>query len=148
MKIVALAHKLLALRLFARQEHITSKAEIIKWWELRRIPFNIAVGVTGVVTCAIIAGVDAIAESRFGEPLDFPNSPIGAILGIIGYAIAANVCFSCGWLTEIAVRKIWQEHAGKFAQISFSLGLLFSMLFTLVPAAFFVVLLVIRLLEH
>jgi hypothetical protein len=148
MRIVALAHKLLASRLFTRQEHITSKAEIIKWWELRRIPFNIAVGVTGIVTCAILSTVDAIAENKFGEPLAFPNSPIGAILGIIGYAIAANVCFTCGWLTEIIVRKIWQEHAGKFGQISFSLGLLFSILLTLVPAAFFSILLVIRLLLH
>jgi hypothetical protein len=148
MKLVALAYKILALRLFTRREDITSKAEIIKWWELRRIPFNIAVGVTGILTCAILSTVDAIAENRLGEPLAFPSSPIGAILAIIGYAIAANVCFACGWLTEIIVRKIWQEHAGKFAQISFSLGLLFSILLTLMPAAFFVVFLVIRLLER
>jgi hypothetical protein len=39
-KALALAQKLLALPLFTRREEIKSKTEIIKWWELRRIPFN------------------------------------------------------------------------------------------------------------
>ena len=145
MKALALAQKLLALPLFTRREEIKSKPEIIKWWELRRIPFNIIIGITGIVTCAVIAAVSTIASNTFGEPLGLPNPPIVAILGIIAYGIAANVCFTFGWLIEILVRPTWQNREGAFAQISFSLGLLFSVIVTLLPAILFLIVLAIRL---
>lgn len=145
MNLAAFAQKLLALPLFTRREEITGKAEIIKWWELRRIPFNIAVGITGVFTCVVILIVATVSSSTFGESLGLPDPPGIAIFGIIGYCIVANLCFTCGWVVEILVRTIWQEKAGAFAQISFSLGLLFSILLTLVPAVFFVIVLAIRL---
>jgi hypothetical protein len=145
MNLAAFAQKLLALPLFTRREEITGKAEIIKWWELRRIPFNIAVGITGVFTCVVILIVATVSSSTFGESLGLPDPPGIAIFGIIGYGIVANLCFTCGWVVEILVRTIWQEKAGAFAQISFSVGLLFSILLTLVPAVFFVIVLAIRL---
>jgi hypothetical protein len=148
MKILALIHKLLAMDLFTRRENITSKPDIIKWWELRRIPFNIAVGTTGMFTCAVILAVAAVASKTLGEPLGLPDPPIFAAFGIIVYAIAANVCFTCGWLTELIVRTIWQEKTGAFAQISFSLGLMFSICLTLLPAVFLSMSLAIRLLLH
>jgi hypothetical protein len=145
MKIQALANKILSLPLFTRREEVTSNSDIIKWWELRRIPFNLAVGITGIFTCIIIFAIADIASKRLGESLAVPNPPIGTIFGIIAYAIGANLCFTCGWLVEIVVRRIWQDKAGAFAQISFSLGLLFSILLTLTPAAFFLIVLAIRL---
>lgn len=62
-----------------------------------------------------------------------PNPPLFALFGVILYAIAANVCFTGGWLTEIVVRKIWPREADRFATTSFSLGLIFSVLLTLTP---------------
>lgn len=93
----------------------------------------------------MVFGVAAIASERFGEPLGLPDPPIIAVFAVIGYGILANVCFSGGWIAEIVVRRIWQERAGAFAQISFALGVGFSILLTLAPAAFFTVLLIVRL---
>jgi hypothetical protein len=65
---------------------------------------------------------------------------------VIAYGIGANICFAGGWVVEIIVRKLWRGRAGAFGEISFALGLLFSVLLTLVPAALFTALLILRLL--
>jgi drug/metabolite transporter superfamily protein YnfA len=137
---------MLAWRLFSRREEVAGTFAIIKWWELRRIPFNLAVGATGLVTLIIVAAVAAIASNKFGEPLGLPDPSFLAVFAVIGYTIGANVGFTGGWLVEIAVRKLWRERAGAFAEISFALGIVFSILLTLAPAAFFTGLLIVRLL--
>ena len=70
----------------------------------------------------------------------------GPGLAVIAYGVGANICYTGGWISEALVRKIWQERTGAFGQIAFVLGLVFSVLITLAPAAFFSVLLTARLL--
>jgi hypothetical protein len=86
------------------------------------------------------------ASDKFGEPLSLPDLPISAVLAVIAYGVGANVCYTGGWISEALVRKVWQERTGAFGQITFTLGLVFSVLITLAPAAFFSVLLTARLL--
>jgi hypothetical protein len=131
--------------LFARKEEDTSLLAVIKWWELRRIPYNLIVGLFGVFTCVITVLVAAIASEKFGEPLGLPDPPIIAVFAVIFFAVMANVCYTGGWVAELLVRAIWKERAGDFAQISFRLGLLFSAVVTLAPAVLFTVLLILRL---
>ncbi|MFM7215909.1 MAG: hypothetical protein ACKO3H_13635, partial [Verrucomicrobiota bacterium] len=76
-----------------------------------------------------------------------PDPSIVAVFGILAYGVAANVCYSGGWITEWIVRKVWRERAGAFGEISFVLGFLFSILLTLVPAGFCLLALGIRLLH-
>ncbi|MFM7817103.1 MAG: hypothetical protein ACKPGI_09055, partial [Verrucomicrobiota bacterium] len=101
----------------------------------------------GVVSCGVILAVAAIASELFDEPLGLPDPPILAVFGVLAYGIAANVCYTGGWIAEWIVRKVWRERAGAFGEISFVLGVFFSILLTLVPAAFVVLALVIRLLH-
>jgi hypothetical protein len=51
-------------------------------------------------------------------------------------------------MAEILVRRLWGERAGAFAEISFALGLAFSLLLTLAPRLFFTGLLLARLLSR
>ena len=131
--------------LFARGEREVSTFEVIQWWEKRRVPYNLIVGVAGLFTCAVMVAVAAIASEKFGEPLGLPDPPILAFLAVIAYGVGANVCFTGGWISEVVVHKIWQERAGAFGQIAFTLGLGFSVLLTLAPAALFSGLLIARL---
>jgi hypothetical protein len=140
--------KILTWRLFSRREEVVDAVDIIKWWELRRIPYNIAVGTAGIITLVVVVAVAAIASEKLGEPLGLPDPPIIAVFAVIGYAIGANVCFTGGWMAEIIARKLWQERVGAFAQISFALGVVFSILLTLAPAVLFTALLAARLLWH
>lgn len=146
MNALASVRRILAWRLFSRREEASGTFDIIKWWELRRIPYNVIVGTAGVITLIVTIAVAAIASEKFGEPLGLPDPPIIAVFAVIGYGIGANACFTGGWLVEIIVRKIWHDQVGAFAQISFALGLVFSVLLTLAPAVLFTGLLILRLL--
>lgn len=121
--------------------------EILCWWELRRIPYNVVVGAVGVITCGVILTAVAIASELFNEPLGLPDPPILAVFGVLAYGIAANVCYTGGWVAEWVVRKVWRARAGAFGEISFVLGIVFSVLVTLIPAGFVLLALAIRLLH-
>ena len=140
MSALAVSPKILGWRLFSRRETAPGTSDIIKWWELRRIPYNLAVGATGVFTVVV-----TIASEKFGEPFGLPDPPIIAVFAVLAYGIGANVCFTGGWIVEIVARKLWRDRVGAFAQISFALGLVFSVLLTLAPAFLFTGLLVLRL---
>jgi hypothetical protein len=119
--------------------------EIFCRWELRRLPYNLIVGSVGVLSSGVILVLAAIASEIFNEPLGLPDPPILAVFGVIAYGIAANVCYTGGWLTEWVVRKVWRERAGVFGEISFVLGVVFSVLLTLVPAGLALLVLILRL---
>ena len=46
----------------------------------------------------------------------------------------ANVCYTGGWLAELAVRSARGLEAGRFGEITFTLGILFSVALTSLPA--------------
>lgn len=129
----ALILKLLDFRLFARREAATTPMAVIKWWELRRIPYNLVVATTGIVTCVIVLLEDAMAANVTGAFMAFPNPPVIGVIAIILYGLMANVCYTGGWITELLVRAIWRERAGDFGPITFALGFLLSVLLTLAP---------------
>ena len=117
-----------------RDAPIVTRREVIGWWEARRIPFNLIVGSVGILTCVVIGIVGLASEAFFNSEFGFPDPPIFAIFGIIIYAIFANVCFTGGWIAELLVRKLWPREADRFATLSFSFGIVFSILLTLSPA--------------
>jgi len=138
-----LIRKILALPLFARREEAVAASRIIQWWEMWRIPYNLFVGAAGVLCFIIIFVNIAIEENVFGsQNISF----FLAIVAVPFYAIIANICFTSGWIVEIVVRKIWRERTGAFGEISFALGLVFSIFLTLAPAILSTVALVVKLL--
>ena len=111
----------------------TSAKEAIGWWESRRIPFNLIVGSAGIISCIVVGIVGLGSSILFDSELGLPDPPLFALVGILIYGIIANICFTGGWLAELVVRKIWPREADRFATLSFSLGLVFSVLLTLTP---------------
>ena len=116
-----------------RDVPVPSARDAIGWWETRRVPFNLIVGSAGIVSCVIITIVGLGSYFLFDSDFGLPGSPLFAVFGILFYGIAANVFFTGGWLAELIVRKIWPSEADRFATLSFSLGLIFSVLLTLTP---------------
>lgn len=57
-----------------------------------------------------------------GVPIGMPDPPIVAIIAVVLYGIAANVCFTGGWIVEMFVAKVWDARAGAFGEISFFSG--------------------------
>ena len=131
-------------RLFQRNEEDITPLQIILWWEARRLFFNIVVGIAGVMTIVVMVFSAAIAEKLFNEPIGWPDPPLFAIIGIILYAVGANICYTGGWIAELISHEVWGDKARGFAEISFTLGVVFSFLLTLVPGALVVFAVVVR----
>jgi len=121
--------------LFRRPSIPLNPWQLIGWWELRRIPYNLIVGVTGLATVTIMVAVGLICNSRIGVPIGIPDPPIFALLGIAVFAIMANVCFTGGWVVELLLVQAGGLRSSRFGEIAFKLGLLGSVLLTLLPAA-------------
>lgn len=101
-------------------------ANIIAWWESRRLTYNIIVGLCGIVTL-IVAKLCHLAPSTT------------LIAGAFAYGIAANLCYTLGWMAELTARHFHGEKAKHVGTNLFSLGLLFSMMVTLIPAVIIIV---------
>lgn len=142
--IIAPLKFLASYRLFQRNEDNMTALQIILWWEARRIFYNIVVGFAGLITIVVILISAAIAEKLFNEPIGLPDPPFLAIVGVIFYAIAANICYTGGWLAELISHEVWREKAKGFAEIFFTLGIVFSFLLTLIPGAFVVFVVLVR----
>jgi ABC-type branched-subunit amino acid transport system permease subunit len=128
--------RLRASSLCRRDIPIHSAREAIGWWETRRIPFNLIVGIAGIISTVVVCVVGLGGYFLFDGDFAIPP-PLFAAFEVLLYGIAANVFFTGGWLAELIVRKIWPIEADRFATLSFSLGLIFSVVLTLTPAIVF-----------
>jgi len=93
--------------------------QIIIWWEIRRILYNIIVLFFGFLSLSIMSAIVAIEP---GEDLVEP-------LVVIAFAIICNISYTLGWFTELFVRKN-QTYGPKM----FKLGLLFTLFFVMLPS--------------
>ena len=132
--IVATIRRLRASILCSREVPAASAWETIGWWEARRIPFNLIVGGTGIVSCVVVGVVGLGSYFLFNSEFGLPDPPLFALFAVIIYGVMANVLFTGGWVVELVVRKAWPQQADRFATLCFSLGLVFSVLLTLAPA--------------
>jgi hypothetical protein len=106
---------------------------VIGWWESRRIAFNLIVGTAGILT-SVIVGVVGLGSSILIRQR-FWIAKSSAFCPVI-YGIMANICYTGGWMAELVVRRIWRHEADRFATLSFTTGLVFSVTLTLAPGIF------------
>jgi hypothetical protein len=100
----------------------------LRWWESRRLVFNKAVGATGLVTLASVSFFFLLPPFTLG-----PLSPLAMLAFAAAYGIVANVCYSLGWLAELAARAVWGRQAPDVGPLLFRHGLIFSVGLTLLP---------------
>ena len=118
-------------RFFFRNEvACRSTADIIGWWETRRLPFNVAIGATGVFS---YAAVQLILLMR-PRPMPIPFVPSVAIALV--YGVLANVCYTGGWVSELWLRKSLGRDTETVGPTLFRYGFAFSVGLTLFPIAF------------
>jgi len=125
-------------RLVARRAEALPNASVVLWWEARRVPYNVIVGVTGLISSAVMVAVAFTCESRGGAPIGLPDPPAFAIVAAVLYGVLANVCYTGGWITELLLARVWAVDTSRFAPIAFTLGTAFSVFLTLVPAVLIV----------
>lgn len=92
---------------------------IVHWWEERRLSYNLLVGTVGVITwfLVLIAGSAAVGP---GE--DF-EEPLAMLFGPLFYGIAANFCYTFGWINDVFFFRAYPRRNLFRAGLFFSLGL-------------------------
>jgi hypothetical protein len=103
--------------------------DAIAWWEKRRILFNIVVLVSGILSALVIEVIGA----RFASPGEDVEEPIGIVIAAVAYAIAANLCYSLGWITELLWSGGDTARTEAFRPRIFRLGIIVSIVLTLLP---------------
>lgn len=133
MALINLLRRLRSSRLGRREIPAATAWQVIGWWEARRIPFNVIVGMAGAASGVAILCIAVAGEIFFGVPFGMPDPPIFAVAAVIVYVLGANVCFAGGWIAELIVRRTWPDESDRFGTLSFTLGLAFAVVVTLLP---------------
>ncbi len=100
-----------------------TRADVVRWWEARRLAFNLYLAAVGVASWLLVM----IAGSAAVKPgIDFVE-PLVLVLGPIAFAILANLCYTFGWIVDAAAFR-GAPRAGLFKA-----GVVFSLLLTASP---------------
>jgi hypothetical protein len=100
---------------------------IIRWWEKRRLPFNLVVGSAGVVSIGAAWVMSALPPGGVFMPM-IPWQPI------VAFGVMANVCYLIGPIAEILIDKIWSSDVLPTGPVLYRMGLTFSVGLALFPA--------------
>lgn len=111
---------------------------ILRWWEKRRVPYNLIVGGAGTVATATFIFFAMIPP--FGS---VPSLQILIPIGVFG--VMANVCYTLGSLVEILTLKIWGREVLPIGPALFRMGLTFSVGLALLPALLILIIWVARI---
>lgn len=111
--------------LFPPADYRRTAMSTVAWWERRRGTFNVVVGLTGTFTL-LVAEILAV----------LPPTPANFFLpipGILIYGLAANVCYSFGWMIELGLKSIMRRRAPAIGPALYRQGLAFAVGLTLLP---------------
>lgn len=112
-------------RLLFEPTLLRSPLRVVQWWESRRPVYNFVVGATGVGTLVYVNVLSLLVKSEwFAVPWQL----------IVAYGIAANVCFSTGWIIETVAERWLKRPLYGLGPALFRHGLVFSVGLTLFPA--------------
>ena len=102
---------------------------IMRWWEGRRLHYNLIVGTAGVFTLGIGELTRLLPPHAHHE-----GPPIGII---ILYGVMANVCYCLGPISEVLLEKLFQRKVLPVGPTLYRMGLTFSLGLTLLPSVIF-----------
>jgi hypothetical protein len=130
--------------LFPLPDYWRTPLSLLRWWESRRLVFNVAVGGAGLVTLGVVAVVGLLPPAGLPAPGAWGRLIGGAVV----YGLMANLCYSLGWTAEMVMRALWGEEAPYAGPALFRQGLSFAVGLTLLPIPLVCFSWVVRVLTH
>ncbi|HEU4988932.1 MAG TPA: hypothetical protein VFT41_04045 [Gemmatimonadaceae bacterium] len=113
--------------LFPDPPLVRTPRRLLRWWEAHRLTYNLVVGGAGLLTLGV-----ANALSLLPGPMH--RAFFHAWPAVIVYALAANLCYSAGWIVESLVQRWLRRDTYGLGPALFRHGLVFSVGLTLLPA--------------
>ncbi len=100
------------------KRHHTNLYEGIQWWEKRRLWFNLAVGIAGLIPLLGYMSYLILAD----------------FIGVVMFGVAANVCFCAGYILEALDLHYLKGRLNieRYRLLLFTLGTAASVLMTIV----------------
>ena len=104
---------------------------IVRWWESRRLHYNLIVGGSGLVSLAVVRVISWL-------PPD-PHGGLPPLMVVLVFGTLANLCYLLGPVVEVAVDQIWGRSVLPVGPALFRMGLTFSVGLTLLPVLIFLI---------
>ena len=121
-------------RLLFEPTLVRSPLRVVQWWESRRPAYNLIVGATGLGTLVYINALElALGQGWFAVPWGGQGS-VAQMLAIGVYGLAANVCYTAGWVVETLAERWLKRPVYGLGPALFRYGLVFSVGLTVLPA--------------
>ena len=113
----------------SEEGRLTTRGDIIRWWEARRHTYNGTLLAVGFVSLLLImtAGSAAVKPGA-----DF-EEPLAMIIGTVIYVAMANVCYTLGWVVD----TIWYN--GNPRKRLYKSGLTLAVVLSALPGVWAVV---------
>jgi hypothetical protein len=123
---------------FSRPPEPFSVGNIIGWWEIRRIPYNLIMYVSGIVSLIIFfIFINLAHELKPGEDAVEP-------LALIAALILLNICYTGGWIFELILSTFRNKNSSPIGPALLKLGLVFSIIIAFLPSASWFVIWIMR----
>ena len=101
-----------------------STGSIIRWWEKRRLAYNLAVGGAGSISYVAMSVVDSILKAD-AHLVPWPF--------VLLFGLGANMMYCLGPALEIVVEKVWGRTVLPVGPSLYRMGLTFSVGLALFP---------------
>jgi hypothetical protein len=102
--------------------------QVIFWWELRRILYNIIVLIAGILSLVIM--IAATSGRVYLEPGEDFFEPIMIPI----FAFLCNMGYTLGWLTEVFIKR-----SATYGPKMFKRGLYFTLFWIFLPSTIWVI---------
>lgn len=104
--------------------------QVIVWWEIRRIPYNLFIGFVGFISL-ILFFIFADATNKIPAGDDFVEP-----MAIFFAPFAINFCYTFGSIVEIIFGRIWKREDESLASRLLKFGVGVSLFIVLAPSGF------------
>jgi hypothetical protein len=105
-------------------------SQIVLWWEKRRIPYNLIVGMTGFISLLLFFLF--IAKSGELKPGEDAIEPMALFIA----PILMNIGYTLGWIVEGMLRIVRRNKFRRVSRELLQTGLFLSIAVVILPSAF------------
>jgi len=116
--------------MFSVREGERSVIDIVLWWELRRIPYNIIVGIAGLFSLSLFYFF--ISRTNVLKPGEDAVEPIA----LLATPVVMNICYTAGWVVEGFLDKASSDEEDVLGPKLLRSGLKLSLIVVFIPSLF------------
>ena len=118
---------------FSRPSQLLSRRGIIAWWEIRRVPYNLVVGVLGAISLSLFfLFIDLAHGLKPGEDAIEP-------MALFVVPIVVNICYTGGWIVELLLSTLRPKGLAPIGPRLLKVGVGFSIAVVFLPSVFWFV---------